>query len=78
MLPPFYLGAYPATDIDYGLYDLSELEHARNNLLQIIRKVDEGKRARAAVDLLRQRIDDNHRPRNTEEEEFHRLTSSLR
>jgi hypothetical protein len=78
MLPPFYLGAYPATDIDYGLFDLSELEHARKTLLLILKKVDEGKRARVAVDLLRQRIVDNFRPRNTEEEEFHKLTSSLR
>jgi hypothetical protein len=78
MLPLFYLGVYPATDIDYGLYDLIELDNARETLLQILKKVDEGKRARVALDLLRRRITDNYRPRNTEQEEFDKLTSTLR
>jgi hypothetical protein len=52
MLPLFYLGEYPATDIDYALYNLSELDYARKTLLLILKKVDEVKKARAAVDLL--------------------------
>ncbi|TAQ89347.1 hypothetical protein B7494_g2347 [Chlorociboria aeruginascens] len=59
MLPLFSLGEYPATDIDYGLYDLNE-----------------GARARAAADLLRQRIGDNGSLMITEE--WYKLTSTLR
>jgi len=78
MLPPFYLGGYRATDIDYGIYGLSELNDARETLQLILKKVDEGKRARVALDLLRRRIADKHRPRNNDQQEFDKLTSTLR
>lgn len=50
----------------------------RETLLQILKKVDEGKRARIALDLPRRRIADNHCPRNTEQDEFDKSTSTLR
>ena len=43
MLPPFYLSAYPATDIDYGLYDLSELEPRAKDFAPDCRKGGRGK-----------------------------------
>jgi hypothetical protein len=64
MLPPLSLGDLPACEIDWGGFNLRDLDEKREEALFILKRIDVGKRAREASDLLAQRIAAKQRPRS--------------
>lgn len=80
MLPPLSLGDLPACEIDWGGFNLCDLDEKREEALLILKRIDLGKRAREASDLLAQRIAAKQRPRSIQQQqqEFDKFTSTSR